>query len=156
MIKLLSNLNKKEYFIAFVCFVLIIAQVWLELKMPDFMSEITVLVQTEGNHMNEILKNGAFMLLCALGSLISAVVVGYFASNISATFSKNIRKSLFDKVENLAINEVKQFSTSSLITRTTNDITQIQMFVAMGLQLLVKSPGKFMISYKNYFPKRSF
>lgn len=120
--------------------VLIIAQVWLELKMPDYMSEITVLVQTEGSQMSEIITNGVYMLACALGSLISAVIVGYLASNISASFSMKVRKKIFNKVGNLAMNEVKMFSTSSLITRTTNDITQIQMLVAMGLQLMIKAP----------------
>lgn len=140
MIKLLKNLGKKEWILAVICLVLIVGQVWLELKMPDYMSEITVLVQTEGSEISEILKNGAYMIACALGSLLSAVIVGYFASNISATFSMNVRKKLFSKVENLAMNEVKNFSTSSLITRTTNDITQIQMLIAMGLQLMIKAP----------------
>lgn len=140
MIKLLKNLGKKEWILAVICLVLIVGQVWLELKMPDYMSEITVLVQTEGSEMSGILKNGAYMIACALGSLLSAVIVGYFASNISATFSMNVRKKLFSKVENLAMNEVKNFSTSSLITRTTNDITQIQMLIAMGLQLMIKAP----------------
>ena len=140
MIKLLKNLKKREWALAVVCLVLIIGQVWLELKMPDYMSQITVLVQTEGSQMSEIIKNGAYMLGCALGSLISAVIVGYLVSGISATFSKNIRKKLFDKVEDLAMSEIKEFSTSSLITRTTNDITQIQMLVAMGLQLSIKAP----------------
>ena len=104
------------------------------------MSEITKLVQTEGSKMSAILENGGYMLLCAFGSLLSAVLVGYISSNVSASFSKTIRKKLFDKVENLGIAEVKNFSTSSLITRTTNDITQIQMFISMGLQLLIKAP----------------
>lgn len=140
MIKLLKTLGKKEWLLAIICFVLIIGQVWLELKMPDYMSEITVLVQTEGSEMSSILENGAYMLACALGSLISAFIVGYLVSNISATFSMNVRKKLFNKLENLAMNEVKQFSTSSLITRTTNDITQMQMLIAMGLQLMIKAP----------------
>lgn len=140
MLKLLRNLGKKEIILAIISLILIIAQVWLELKMPDYMSEITVLVQTEGSEMSEIIKNGAFMLSCALGSLVSAIIVGYLASNISAIFSMKTRKKLFDKVGNLAMNEVKSFSTSSLITRTTNDITQIQMLVAMGMQLMIKAP----------------
>ena len=140
MFKLLKNLGKKEWILALICLVLIVGQVWLELKMPDYMSKITVLVQTEGRQMSEIVQNGAYMLACALGSLLSSIIVGYFISKIAATFSKNTRKKLFTKVEDLAMNEVKKFSTSSLITRTTNDITQIQMFVAMGLQLMVKSP----------------
>lgn len=108
--------------------------------MPDYMSEITVLVQTEGSQMSDIIKNGAYMLGCAFGSLVSAVIVGYLVATVAANFSKSVRKKLFDKVEDLAMSEVKGFSTSSLITRTTNDITQVQMLVAMGLQLMIKAP----------------
>ena len=140
MFKLLKNINKKQWFFIMISFVLIIGQVWLELKMPDYMSEITVLVQSEGSNMKDILINGGYMLACALGSLLSAIIVGYLVSNISATFSMKVRKKLFNKVENLSMNEVKQFSTSSLITRTTNDITQVQMLISMGLQLLIKAP----------------
>ena len=140
MIKLLKCLGKKECILAMIAFALIIGQVWLDLKLPDYMSEITVLVQTEGSQMQDILKNGAYMLACSIGSLLAAVLVGYIVSGISATFSMKIRKRLFNKVESLALNEIKKFSVSSLITRTTNDITQIQMFVAMGLQMSVKAP----------------
>ena len=140
MLKLLKNLSKKEWLLVFMCFILIVGQVWLELKMPDYMSKITVLVQTEGSSMKDILINGGYMLLCAFGSLVSAIIVGYLTANISASFSKKTRKKIFDKVENLAMEEVKKFSTSSLITRTTNDITQIQMLVSMGLQLMIKAP----------------
>ena len=120
--------------------ILVISQVWLELKLPDYMSEITRLVQTEGSQMVEILKNGGYMLLCAFGSLIAAIITGYLVSKLASKFSMTIRKKLFSKVEDLAIQEVKGFSTSSLITRTTNDITQIQMLMSMGLQLLLKAP----------------
>ena len=140
MLKLIKNFSKKDILLAFFSFALIFLQVWLELKMPDFMSEITVLVQTEGSKMVDILTNGGYMLLCAFGSLSSAVAVGYLISNLAAKFSMITRKKLFEKVQNLGMHEVKQFSTSSLITRTTNDITQVQMFIAMGLQLLVKAP----------------
>lgn len=140
MLKLFKNLKKKDWLFLLISFALIIGQVWLELKMPDYMSEITVLVQSEGSKMKDILLNGSYMLVCAFGSLLSAIIVGYLVSNVSASFSLNTRKKLFDKVQNLAIHEVKQFSTSSLITRSTNDITQIQMFLAMGIQLLVKAP----------------
>lgn len=140
MLKLLKELNKKDLFFAFISFILIIVQVWLELKMPDYMSEITKLVQTKGVLMSDILTQGGYMLLCAFGSLVSAIIVGYLISNIAASFSMRTRKSLFEKVENLSMEEVKNFQASSLITRTTNDITQIQMFIAMGLQLLIKSP----------------
>ena len=140
MIKLLKSLEKKEWGLAIIAFTLIITQVWLDLKLPDYMSQITILVQTQGSKMIDILKNGGYMLLCALGSLFAAILTGYLTSTISSKFSMNIRKKLFDKVENLSMQEVKGFSISSLITRTTNDITQIQMFVAMGLQMLIKAP----------------
>ena len=140
MLKLIKNFTKKEWILALICLVLVVTQVWLELKMPDYMSEITKLVQTEGSQMKDILVNGGYMLTCALGSLVAAVITGYITSRISSNFSKTIRKKLFNKVEDLAMQEVKQFSTSSLITRTTNDITQIEMLIAMGLQLLIKAP----------------
>ena len=140
MFKLFQNFTKKDYLLIFISFIFILVQVWLDLKLPDYMSEITKLVQTEGSKMSAILENGGYMLLCAFGSLLSAILVGYISSNVSASFSKIIRKKLFNKVENLGVAEVKNFSTSSLITRTTNDITQIQMFISMGLQLLIKAP----------------
>ena len=140
MLKLFKNFKKKDIGMIIIAIILIVFQVWLDLKLPDYMSEITKLVQTEGSEMSEILKNGGYMLLCALGSLASAIVVGYLASYISSSFSMNVRKKLFDKVENLGLHEIKQFSTSSLITRTTNDITQVEMLIAMGLQLMIKAP----------------
>lgn len=140
MFKLFKNFTKKDYLLIFISFIFILVQVWLDLKLPDYMSEITKLVQTEGSKMSAILENGGYMLLCAFGSLLSAILVGYISSNVSASFSKTIRKKLFNKVESLGVAEVKNFSTSSLITRTTNDITQIQMFISMGLQLLIKAP----------------
>lgn len=140
MLKLLKTFKKKEWLLAIISFVLIFFQVWLELKMPDYMSKITQLVQTDGSSMKAILENGGYMLACAFGSLIAAIIVGYLISIISATFSKRTRKMIFTKVEELAIHEVKQFSTNSLITRTTNDVTQIEMLIAMGLQLLIKAP----------------
>lgn len=140
MFKLFNNFKNRDKALMMVCFILIVSQVWLELKMPDYMSEITILVQTEGSKLSDILKNGGYMLLCALGSLVSAVIVGYMVSYLSATFSKRIRKKVFDKVENLSLFEIKKFSTSSLITRTTNDITQMEMLIVMGLQLMIKAP----------------
>lgn len=140
MLKLFRNLGKKEWGMIGFILVFILLQVWLDLKMPDYMSEITILVQTEGSLMKDILLQGGYMLLCAFGSLLSSIIVGYFAANIAAIFSKKTRKQIFTKVEDLAIQDVKQFSTSSLITRTTNDITQVEMLIAMGLQLLIKAP----------------
>ena len=140
MLKLFKNFTKKDWLFILISLALIFTQVWLELKMPDYMSEITQLVQTEGSEMKDILINGGYMLACAFGSLVAAVVTGYITSKISSNFSKNIRKKIFTKVENLAMQEVKQFSTNSLITRTTNDVTQIEMLIAMGMQLLIKAP----------------
>ena len=140
MIKLLKNFTKKDWLMIFLSFILIFSQVWLELKMPDYMSEITVLVKTEGSKMSDILVQGGYMLLCAFGSLVGAVIVGFLISKLSANFSLNLRKKIFDKVLSLSTNEVKGFNTSSLITRTTNDVSQIEIFIGMGLQLLIKAP----------------
>ena len=140
MLKLLKDFNKKDWLIIFVALLLIVFQVWLDLKLPDYMSKITVLVQSEGSKMSEILTEGGYMILCAFGSLAAAMMVGYLTSFISATFSQKLRKQLFEKVQNFGMEEIKKFSTSSLITRTTNDITNIQMFIAMGLQMLIKAP----------------
>ena len=140
MLKLLKRFNKKDVFLIFVCIAFIVFQVWLDLKLPDYMSEITTLLQADGTDVKDILIQGAYMLLCALGSLTAAIVTGYLASFISATFSKKIRKYLFEKVESFGMEEMRGFNSSSLITRTTNDITNIQMFISMGLQLLIKAP----------------
>ncbi len=140
MFKLLKNLTKKEIICALICVVLISCSVWLELKMPDYMSEITRLVQTEGSKMSEILEQGGFMLGCALLSLVCSIIVGYFASYVASGFSKTLRGKIFGKVETMGVAEIKKFSTSSLITRTTNDVTQIEMLISMGLQAMVKAP----------------
>ena len=140
MKRFFTQLKKKDWMYVFVSILFIVLQVWLELKMPDYMSTITTLVQTEGSSMTDILLNGGYMLLCALGSLIAAVITGYFVAKIAANFSLNLRKSIFDKVGSFSMQEVKKFSTSSLITRTTNDVTQVEMLIAMGLQLLIKAP----------------
>ena len=140
MFKLLKSFRKKEWLITIVSVCLIVMQVWLELKMPDYMSKVTILVQTEGSKMSDILINGGYMLLCALGSLVGAIIVGYSIALLSAGFSKKLRGKLFRKVEEMSMSEVKGFSTNSLITRTTNDITQVEMFVGFGLQLLIKAP----------------
>lgn len=140
MLKLFKNFTKKDYVLILTCIILIFFQVWLDLKLPDYMSEITKLVKTEGSEISEILVQGVYMMLCAGGSLISAIIVGYLASLISATFSMNIRKKVFEKVESFSMEEIKLFKTSSLITRTTNDITNIQMLISMGLQMLIKAP----------------
>ena len=140
MFKLFKNFNKKDIGMIIISIVLIVFQVWLDLKLPDYMSQITRLVQTDGAGFSDILTQGGYMLLCAFGSLISAVVVGFLASNLSANFSYNLRSKVYNKVLNLSTAEVKQFQTSSLITRTTNDVTQLEMLISIGLQLLIKAP----------------
>ena len=140
MRKLFKNLRKKDYLLILICAVIIFSEVWLELKMPDYMSNITVLVQTDGSKMSEILKNGGYMLLCAFGSLVGAVITSYILTYVSTTFSKNVRKKVFTKTMDLATAEVKNFSVSSLITRTTNDVSQIELVLSMGLSLLIKAP----------------
>ena len=140
MFKLFKNFNKKDLLIIILCIIFVVIQVWLDLKLPDYMSSITRLVQTEGSSMNEIILQGVYMLLCAFGSLLSAICVGYMSSLLSASFSKVLRKKIFNKVEDFGTEEIKKFSTSSLITRTTNDVTQIEMLISMGLQLLIKAP----------------
>ena len=140
MIKLFKNFTKKDVFLIIICVILIALQVYLDLKIPDYMKEITTLVQTTGTKIGDVLFQGVYMLICAFGSLLSAVFVGYLSSLISATFSKNVRKKLFEKIQSFSMEEIKLFSTSSLITRTTNDITNIQMFISMGLQMMIKAP----------------
>lgn len=138
--EIFKHLKKPEWGGMIVCLIFIVTQVWLDLKLPDYMSEITRLVQTEGSAMGDIWVQGSYMLFCALGSLISAVIVGFFAARISATLSKRLRESLYTKVESFSMQEINQFSNASLITRSTNDITQVQMVFAMGLQVMIKAP----------------
>ncbi|KPU44391.1 putative ABC transporter ATP-binding protein [Oxobacter pfennigii] len=140
MIKILRYLKPKEWILVSLSLVFIVAQVWLDLKSPDYMAEITVLVQTPGSAMRDIWLAGGKMLLCTLGSLASAIIVGFFAARIAATFSKQLRSLLFNKVESFSMEEINRFSTDSLITRSSNDITQIQILITMGLQLIIKAP----------------
>lgn len=140
MLKIFKYLKPKEWAQALISLVFIIAQVWLDLKLPDYMAEITTLVQTPGSAMKDIWIAGGWMLLCALGSVAGAVIVGFFAARIAASFSQRLRSMLFNKVESFSMEEINRFSTASLITRSTNDITQVQTLITMGLQLIVKAP----------------
>lgn len=140
MIKILKRLNAREWLLAAVSLVFIVIQVWLDLKLPDYMAEITQLTQTPGSPRSEMWIAGGYMLLCALGSLVSAIIVGFFAARIAASYSQRLRSLLFSKVDSFSMEEISRFSTASLITRSTNDVTQIQTLVIMGLQLLVKAP----------------
>lgn len=141
MIKLIAKqMNKVQWISMIFVLILIVMQVWLELTIPDYMSEITVLVQTEGSLISDILVVGAKMLLCAIVSAVLAGVVGFIIARISASVAQKIRSELFNKVQGFSSNEIKSFSTASLITRSTNDITQIQNFVVMGLSALIRAP----------------
>ncbi|WP_097003243.1 ABC transporter ATP-binding protein [Lacrimispora amygdalina] len=140
MIKLLKRLKMAEWVQVFASLLFIVAQVWLDLRLPDFMSEITKLTQIPGSELADIWRAGAKMLICALGSVISATAVGFFAARIAASFSQRMRSLLFSKVDSFSMEEINRFSTDSLITRSTNDITQVQMLITMGLQMLIKAP----------------
>lgn len=140
MLKIFRYFKKGDWLVILLCIVLIAAQVGLDLTLPDYMSEITTLVQTEGSLMQDIFIAGGKMLLCALGSLILAICVGFFAARLAAVFSKRVRLALFKKVESFSMEEINGFSTDSLITRSTNDVTQVQMLIAMGMQVMIKAP----------------
>ena len=140
MTKIFKRMTKYEWGMVLCSLVFVVIQVWLDLKMPDYMSTITTLVQTPGSEMRDILLNGGYMLLCAIGSMIAAMITGYFAARVAAGLSKTVREKVFKKVMRFNSEEIGRFSTASLITRTTNDITQVQTLVAMGLQAIIKAP----------------
>lgn len=139
MLKLFKNLSKKEYLYIFISIFFIVIQVFLDLKLPDYMSNITTLVQTGGSS-HDILIEGSCMLACAFGSLITSVIVGYFATFIASKFGEVTRNLVYKKILNFSMEEIKEFSVSSLITRTTNDVGQVQMLISFGLQALIKAP----------------
>ncbi|MCI7083536.1 MAG: ABC transporter ATP-binding protein/permease [Tenericutes bacterium] len=139
MTKLFKNLKKKDYLMIILSSIFIIFQVWLELKIPDYMSEITRLVQISGA-INDILVQGLYMVLCAFASFASSCVVGYIIANVASGFSRNIREKLFNKVEEFGMEEIKKFQTSSLITRTTNDVTNVESMLTFGLHMMIKAP----------------
>lgn len=140
MFKLFKNFTKREWTLIFAAIVFIVVQVWLDLTLPDYMSQITTLVQTPGSEMIEILQAGGKMLLCALGSLASSVIVAVMTAKVAANFAANLREKLYDKVQSFSLEEIGRFSTASLITRSTNDVQQVQMFITMGLQVIIKAP----------------
>lgn len=140
MKKMLKALKQRDYMCLIVAVSLIVSQVWLDLKMPDYMKEITTLVQTEGSLMSDILSAGGMMLLCALGSLAASVLVSVAAARVASDLGAGLRESLYNKVLSFSLEEISKFSTPSLITRTTNDVTQVQMLIVMGMQSIVKAP----------------
>ena len=141
MLRILKHLRWKEWLLVAACVVLIVGQVQLDLALPDYMSEITRLVQTEGSQMSDILLAGGKMLLCALGSMLLTVCTTFFTAQIASRFSARLRGEMYRKVVGFSNEEINRFSTASLITRTTNDISQLQMFFSFGMQSLIKAPN---------------
>ncbi len=147
MLKLLKHLKAREWLFAGLAVVFIVAQVWLDLKMPDYMNTITQIAQGGINaatgipyEMSDIWSNGGYMLLCAMGSMVCSIVTSWFVVNIAANFSARLRESLYIKVQHFSMSEINKFSTASLITRSTNDVQQVQMLLTMGLQMMIKAP----------------
>ena len=140
MSKTLKHLKPKEWLMIAVSVAFIVVQVWLELKIPDYMKKITELVLTPGSVMADIWITGGYMMLCALGGLLSTIIVGYLASRVGSSFSQRLRSLLFNKVESFSMEEINRFSTASLITRSTNDVNQVQMLIAMALQVAIRAP----------------
>ena len=140
MIKLFRYLKLKEWLYFLISLVFIVAQVFLDLKLPDYMSRITMLVETSGSAMGDIWSAGGMMLLCSLGSLASSIIVCFLAARIAASYSKRLRAKMFNKVESFSLEEINAFSTASLITRSTNDVTQVQMLIVISLQVVIKAP----------------
>ena len=140
MLRILKHLRWKEWLLVAACVVLIVGKVQLDLALPDYMSEITRLVQTEGSQMSDILLAGGKMLLCALGSMLLTVCTTFFTAQIASRFSARLRGEMYRKVVGFSNEEINRFSTASLITRTTNDISQLQMFFSFGMQSLIKAP----------------
>lgn len=140
MLKILKYMNRRDWLFVLCSLVFIVCGVGLDLRLPDYMREITTLVQTPGSEMGEVLSAGGSMLLCALGSLVTAFIVGFFVAQIAAGLAMRLREAVYNKTMDFSMEEIGKFSTASLITRTTNDIQQIQMFVALGLQAMMKAP----------------
>lgn len=147
MAKLLKQLKVKEWTYALAALIFIIAQVWMDLKMPDYMNLITQIAQGGVNaetglsyELSDIWVNGGYMLLCAFGSMACSIITSFFVVQIAANFSARLRELLYRKVQGFSMAENNRFNTASLITRTTNDVQQVQMFITMGLQMMIKAP----------------
>ena len=140
MIRLLKRMRRREWLMAGLCALLVLGQIYFDLSLPDYMSDLTVLIETPGSTVSEILNTGMQMLGCALASAVLSIICGYLASQVAAGFSYGLREDVFNKVADFGQEEMQRFSVPSLINRNTNDITQIQMLIAMGLQIMVRSP----------------
>ncbi len=140
MLKMLKKLSRRDWGYALICIAFIAAQVWLDMTMPEYMSKITVLIETPGSEMSEVWRAGGMMLLCALGSLAASCITAVFSSRIGSNLASTLRGCMFKKVQTFSMEEIGRFSTASLITRSTNDVQQVLMFIVMGLQMLIKAP----------------
>ncbi len=140
MIRIFKYLNKKEIMFLSICIAFLVFQVYVDLKLPEYMSEVTKLVQIEGSLVKDIVIAGGKMLLCAFGSFVASIIIGFFSSQAASGFSRRIRMFVYNKTLDFSVEEINKFSTPSLITRTTNDIQQIQTFIAMGLHIVIKAP----------------
>jgi len=140
MIKLFKRLNKKEYSMIGISLIFIVLQVWLELEIPSYMSTITEKLEMSGTTVNQILQPGMMMILFSVLSAVASIIVGYFAAHVAAGFTARLRKDVFNQVMDYSTQDIKKFSVSSLLTRSTNDMTQLQQFIAMGLQVIIKAP----------------
>ena len=140
LLKILKYFRGKDWGVVMLCITFVTVQVWLDLKLPDYMAEITTLVSTPGSTMGEVIHEGMYMMFCAFGSLATSILVGFMAAGLAASFAARLRSMQFEKVEEFSMNEINQFSTASLITRSTNDVTQVQMIIAIGLQIFIKAP----------------
>lgn len=140
MIKILKRMRAKEWLMAGLCAVMVLGQIYFDLRLPDYMSDLTVLIETPGSTISEIINTGLEMLACTVASAVLSIICGFLSAQVAAGFSYTLREGVFNKAADFGHQEMQAFSVPSLITRTTNDITQIQMLVAMGLQILIKSP----------------
>lgn len=140
MIRIFKNLKKRDWIGIMICAGLVVVQVWLDLTMPDYTQKLSKSVSAGSIVMNEVWKNGGMMLLCALGSMVASICCGFFAARIAANFAKTLREKLYGHIMEFSNSEINKFSTPSLITRTTNDVVQMQMLIAMGMQIIIKAP----------------
>lgn len=140
MIKLFKKINKKEYSMIFISLIFIVLQVGLELEIPSYMSTITERLEKQGTTINQILQPGMMMILLSIFSVIASIIVGYLAAHVAAGFTARLRSQIFNQVMDYSTQDIKKFSVSSLLTRSTNDLTQLQQFIAMGLQVIIKAP----------------
>lgn len=140
MLKIFKHMRKDTWMLLLLSVLVVIAQVWIDLRIPDYMTTITILVKTEGSPMSEIWRAGLMMLVCAVLAMCLSLLSGYVSARLAALFSRDLRSDIFNAVENFSLEEIDRFSTASLITRSTNDVTQIQNFMSRGLRMIINTP----------------